>query len=133
MLPSLKHKTCSGEPQSFLCVYNSHRFCSMYMALRDENGSPLSKKMLRDAVLNLIIAGRDTTAQALSWLFFRLLQNPSTLKPLQDEIDNFGELNYDNFKNAVQANAAFHEGLRLHPSVPSASPLPPFFEWETNG
>lgn len=29
---------------------------SLYMALRDENGAPMTKKALRDAVLNLIIA-----------------------------------------------------------------------------
>lgn len=71
-----------------------------------------------DAVLNLIIAGRDTTAQALSWTFFHLLRNPHLFKPARDEIDNFGAVDYDSFRSLVQTNAIFLEGLRLHPSVP---------------
>ena len=38
---------------------------SLYMAMRDENGQPMNRKALRDAVLNLIIAGRDTTGERL--------------------------------------------------------------------
>ena len=33
----------------------------------DKRGETLSTKELRDVVLNFIIAGRDTTACALSW------------------------------------------------------------------
>ena len=31
---------------------------SLYMALRDENGQPMNRKALRDALMNLLIAGR---------------------------------------------------------------------------
>jgi cytochrome P450 len=96
---------------------------SLYMALRDENGQPMSRKALRDAVLNLIIAGRDTTAQALSWTFFHLLKKGnSVLAPVRDELDQLrdagAEVDYDSFRSLTQTNAVFAEGLRLHPSVP---------------
>lgn len=38
---------------------------ALFAAIRDEKGEPLSRKELRDAILNLIIAGRDTTACVL--------------------------------------------------------------------
>ncbi|GAA5902147.1 hypothetical protein JCM8208_002488 [Rhodotorula glutinis] len=91
---------------------------SLYMALRDENGAPLTRKMLRDAIFNLIIAGRDTTAQALSWTFFHLLREPQHIAALRDEIDSLGAVDYESFKNLRTTTAIFQEGLRLHPSVP---------------
>ncbi|GAA5997838.1 hypothetical protein JCM5350_002745 [Sporobolomyces pararoseus] len=92
---------------------------SLYMALRDENGQPMNRKALRDALMNLLIAGRDTTAQALSWTFFRLILHPEELvTPIRKEVDELGQVDYDSYKNCVQTLAALQEGLRLHPSVP---------------
>lgn len=91
---------------------------SLYMALRDENGQPMNRKALRDALMNLIIAGRDTTAQALSWTFFRLILHPELITPIRKECDELGQIDYDSYKSLVQTMAAFNEGLRLHPSVP---------------
>ena len=45
-----------------------------------EEGKHLSDKDLRDIILNFIIAGRDTTAQALSWTIFRLCTVPDVQK-----------------------------------------------------
>ncbi|KAK4057975.1 hypothetical protein OIO90_001194 [Microbotryomycetes sp. JL221] len=92
---------------------------SMFMALRDDQGQPLSDRQLRDACLNLIIAGRDTTAQALSWTFWRLLaQAPEWMDKVRKEADESGELDYDSFRSFTLANSVFMEGLRLSPSVP---------------
>ncbi|GAA6003661.1 hypothetical protein JCM10207_003534 [Rhodosporidiobolus poonsookiae] len=92
---------------------------SLYMSLRDEQGAPLSRKMLRDSIFNLIIAGRDTTAQALSWTFFHLILHPEHVAPIRAEIDELGEKpDLDAFRTMVHTTAAFQEGLRLHPSVP---------------
>ncbi|ORY63681.1 putative cytochrome P450 monooxygenase [Leucosporidium creatinivorum] len=94
---------------------------SLCMALRDENGQPMSRRALRDAVLNLIIAGRDTTAQALSWTMFHLLTRPEFIDPIRTEVEELGVIDYDSYKNLHQTNAVFSEGLRLHPSVPKAA------------
>lgn len=72
----------------------------------------------RDVVLSIITAGRDTTAEALSWTFFQLLSAPELLSPIRDEIEANSTVNYDTYKTLHQVTAAFHEGLRLHPSVP---------------
>eukprot|EP00759_Apiculatamorpha_spiralis_P033903 PhF_6_TR35026/c0_g1_i1/m.51028/K20495/CYP704B1; long-chain fatty acid omega-monooxygenase len=76
---------------------------------------------LRDMVMNFIVAGRDTTACGLSWLFYELAQNPEAEKRLLDEIEQ--ELqdsvpNYDNIKNCNYLQACMSETQRLHPSVP---------------
>lgn len=95
---------------------------SLYMAIRDENGVPMSRSALRDSVLNLIIAGRDTTAQALAWTTYHLLRsnNPSLIANIRKEVDEVegGVVDYDSYKTLTHSLATFHEGLRLHPSVP---------------
>ncbi|KAG7390173.1 hypothetical protein PHYPSEUDO_008627 [Phytophthora pseudosyringae] len=84
---------------------------------------------LRDIVVNFIIAGRDTTAQALSWFFYCLSKNPQVETKIREEIsaklpklfdgqcspsmDEVGELTY--------VEAALRETLRLYPSVPIVS------------
>ena len=43
--------------------------------------------LVRDQVLNILIAGRDTTAAAMSYAFLLLLRHPATFEILRSEID----------------------------------------------
>ncbi|KAJ3109800.1 hypothetical protein HDU97_000030 [Phlyctochytrium planicorne] len=99
------------------------------MDVKDENGNLPSDEDLCDYVLNFIIAGRDTTAQALSWAFLLLHKNPQCFQKLRAEIDNLlgpyeegsrDAPTYEEVKKEMPyANAVFHETLRLYPSVPT--------------
>jgi cytochrome P450 len=60
---------------------------SRFMETRNHHNQPLSNKELRDIVLNFIIAGRDTTAQALSWTIYNLILYPRIEKRLLEEIN----------------------------------------------
>lgn len=99
---------------------------SLFMHACDERGGGLGRTELRDTTLNLIIAGRDTTAQALSWAFFHLLMNPDlisiireeAIEILGDENDDQERVTHENYKRCVWTNAIVLETLRLHPSVP---------------
>lgn len=91
--------------------------------LNSKMGKDLSDKSLRDIVLNLTIAGRDTTACALSWLFFELMKNEEAQKKLQDEIDTkldgrIPVLKDLEAESMPYLNGAIYEALRLHPPVP---------------
>lgn len=44
---------------------------------------------MRDIVLNFVIAGRDTTAQALSWTFYNLCCHPRIEYKLVQEINEY--------------------------------------------
>ncbi|KAJ3328244.1 hypothetical protein HDU76_010321 [Blyttiomyces sp. JEL0837] len=95
---------------------------TLLKSVKDEDGNSPSDELLCDYVLNFIIAGRDTTAQALSWTFLMLHQNPAALDSLLKEInETLGDAEtptYEQIKNMEYANAVFHETLRLYPSVP---------------
>jgi len=44
------------------------------------------RKVLRDQIIGVLLAGRDTTASALSWTFYELARHPEVVKKLRDEI-----------------------------------------------
>lgn len=67
-----------------------HDVLSRFMSMTDEHGAPLhlhDDKYLRDVVLNFIIAGRDTTAQALSWTVYCLSRNQQHVPRIIAEAD----------------------------------------------
>ncbi|KAI9492576.1 cytochrome P450 [Zychaea mexicana] len=100
---------------------------SRFMSARNENGKTLNDKELRDTVLNFIIAGRDTTAQALSWTFYNLMLHPRVeaklLQEINEKVRDEHELDtpalYSVIGTLTYAHAVFYEVLRLYPSVPS--------------
>ncbi|GAN06283.1 cytochrome P450 704C1-like isoform X1 [Mucor ambiguus] len=99
---------------------------SRFMDARNHKGNLLSNDELRDIVLNFVIAGRDTTAQALSWTFYMLMCHPRVEKKLLEEINKYisdDDINdsaglYEKIKNMTYAHAVFYEVLRHYPSVP---------------
>ncbi|KAF9574938.1 hypothetical protein EC968_004939 [Mortierella alpina] len=98
----------------------------LFMDLSDE-GEALSDDMLVDSVLNFLIAGRDTTAQALSWTFYlmhRSIASPEMMKRLVEETDDIlagGLPSYESTKRQKYAEACFFEAVRLYPSVAANS------------
>ncbi|KAA1091682.1 hypothetical protein PGTUg99_003031 [Puccinia graminis f. sp. tritici] len=121
----------AANPNKDTQVYQD--LLGLFMSFTDEKGLSLSRSELKDSALNLIIAGRDTTAQALSWTFFHLIRNPDVVAKMRAEIDQLMASNdelvdYLNYKQFTYNLAVFYEALRLHPSVPKVS-----VKWEHLG
>ncbi|KAG0277047.1 hypothetical protein BGZ96_003034, partial [Linnemannia gamsii] len=93
----------------------------------EEGGTPLDDDMLIDSVLNFIIAGRDTTAQALAWTMYLMHRrgvDPAIVARMQEETDETlkgGLPTYETTKKQRFAEACFNESVRLFPAVPKAS------------
>lgn len=80
-------------------------------------------KALRDQIVAVLLAGRDTTAATLSWAFYELSRYPAKVARLRAEIlDLVGPApakpSYDNLKNMPYLRHVLHETLRLYPAVP---------------
>jgi cytochrome P450 len=60
---------------------------SMLLAARDEDGSRMTDRQLRDEAITIFLAGHETTANALSWTWMLLAQNPDVEAKLHAELD----------------------------------------------
>lgn len=84
-------------------------------------------KVLQDQLLNIMIAGRDTTAGLLSMVFYELAKNPEVFENLKREIyASFGtnsecnpsKLTFESLKKCEYLKWVINETLRLYPNVP---------------
>ncbi|KAF9274041.1 hypothetical protein BGZ88_003329 [Linnemannia elongata] len=96
----------------------------LFMETKDDEGNALTDDLLVDVIMNFTIAGRDTTAQALSWMFYLINRDGTDkeiMKTLIQEVDDvLGDKlpTYETHKQQKYADACFHEALRIFPSVP---------------
>ena len=61
---------------------------SMLMAARDEDGSGMTDRQLRDEILTFLLAGHETTAVSLSWTWYLLSQHPEVEEKLRQELSH---------------------------------------------
>ncbi|KAK7752037.1 hypothetical protein SLS62_006001 [Diatrype stigma] len=90
--------------------------------------------VLRDQLVAVLLAGRDTTAATLSWTFFELCRHPEKLARLRREItaavggigaqqqqqqqQAWRVPTYDDLKGMTYLRHVLSETLRLYPAVP---------------
>lgn len=95
-------------------------FLSMYMYARDrDSGQPMTDRELVDEVVTLIVAGHETTAATLNWVWYLLSQNPGAEEALHSEVDLLegGIPRYEDLPRLAYAKQVMQEALRLYPPV----------------
>ena len=92
---------------------------AMLMAARDEQtGQGMSDLQLRDEAVTNLIAGHETTANALTWAFYLLSQNPEALAPLKAELASVlgGRTpTAEDLPRLPYTRAVIEESMRLYP------------------
>ena len=86
-----------------------------------ETGAQLGDEAVRNEVAVLFMAGHETTANTLAWMWFLLSQSPEVEAKLHAELDSvLGDRTptLADIPNLVYARAIFDETLRLYPPVP---------------
>ncbi|KAJ5780217.1 cytochrome P450 [Penicillium paradoxum] len=80
---------------------------------------------LRSQLLNVLLAGRDTTASLLSWTFWLLARHPLVFDKLRESIlSDFGphekteKISFSSLKSCTYLQYVLNEVLRLYPPVP---------------
>lgn len=102
----------NGENQSDLL--------GMFMAARDEDGTGMSDEQLRDEILTMLLAGHETTANALAWAFVHLSEAPDVLSRLHAEVDTVmpdGGFTLDRYPQLAYTDQVLKESMRLTPPV----------------
>lgn len=79
-------------------------------------------KVLRDQLVAVLLAGRDTTASSLSWTIYELARHPEVVKKLRAEILSVvgpdRTPTYADLKSMKYLQNIMNEALRLYPVVP---------------
>ena len=94
---------------------------AMLIEARDETGQPMSDSELRDEMITLLVAGHETTATSLAWMFHRILQRPDVLDKLRTELRRVvgsGPVAPHHVAELEYLDATIKETQRLNPIVP---------------
>ena len=102
--------------------WDGHRdLLTMLMLARDaETGDAMSDSQLRDEVMTFMIAGHETTADALSWLWYLLDRHPDEQERLRDELraaTGGRPPTVDDLPRLPRMKAVIQETLRLYPPL----------------
>ncbi|XP_038971534.1 cytochrome P450 704B1-like isoform X3 [Phoenix dactylifera] len=107
-------------------------FLSRFLVESQQDPEKITHKYLRDIILNFMVAGKDTTAVTLSWLFYMLCKHPSVEEKIVEELilatkeigndASIGEfaasLTEETIDKMQYLHATLSETLRLYPAVP---------------
>jgi cytochrome P450 len=93
---------------------------SMLLLAQDEegDGSSMTDQQLRDEAMTLFVAGHETTANALTWTWYLLSQNPEAESKLHAEIDEVlcgRRPEARDFMDLRYTEMVFAESMRLYP------------------
>lgn len=115
-IPKRSYIAGIGTIESFIELFIQEALSFSLASLTKE------RKVLRDQIVAILLAGRDTTAAALSWTIHELAQHPEVLQKLRAEtIATVGleaPPTYRNLKDMKYLQRVINETLRLYPSVP---------------
>lgn len=87
------------------------------MEARDpQNGQLMPDRQIVDEILTLIVAGHETTASTLNWIWYLISQHPEVEKRLSEElaVAHFSAL--DDLSNFSYTQQIVDEGMRLYPA-----------------
>jgi len=93
----------------------------MLLAARDEDdGTGMTDEQVRDEVMTIFVAGHETTANTMSWIFYLLAQHPEAEKKLHDELSAvLGDRlpTVADIPQLIYTNLIVQETLRLYPAA----------------
>ncbi|PHT85206.1 Cytochrome [Capsicum annuum] len=112
-----KPKSIEGDLLDILLQLKKEKSTSIDLTLED----------IKAILMNVLLAGSDTSAAAIIWAMTTLIKNPKVMKKVQEEIRRSvgkkdGILNEDDIQNLPYFKAVIKESFRLYPSVPLLIP-----------
>ncbi len=96
-------------------------FLSMYLEATDKAGKPFSDEELLDELMTLIVAGFETSANTLNWVWYLVARHPGVEAKVIEEaarvLPNVSAVNADNLAAMEYTQQVLEETLRLYPPV----------------
>lgn len=91
---------------------------SMLLMAQDDDGSGMTDEQVKHEALTIVLAGHETTANALTWALYLLSQHPEIESTLHEEIDSVLASRtpaLDDLKNLPYTEMVLKEAMRLYP------------------
>ncbi len=96
-------------------------FLSMYLDATDKQGNKFSDAELLDELMTLIVAGFETSANTLNWVWYLIAKHPDVEAKLIDEaqriLPNVSAVTAENLAALQYTQQVLEEALRLYPPV----------------
>lgn len=92
----------------------------LLMARDEDDGKGMTDEQVRDEVMTIFVAGHETTANTMSWIFYLLATHPEVEQKLHEELEAVlgGRLpTAEDVPALVYANHIVQETLRLYPAA----------------
>jgi cytochrome P450 len=90
----------------------------LLLSVRDQNGEPLPLKRVRDEACTFMLAGHETTANALAWMWYLLAINQDARERMLAEVDSVLGGRRPTFADVERlpwTQACFLEAMRVFP------------------
>jgi len=96
-------------------------FLSMYLQAEDKDGQGFSNKQLLDELMTLIVAGFETSANTLSWVWHLISKHPHVearlIAEATEHMPDVTTINTDALAAMTYTQQVLEETLRLYPPV----------------
>lgn len=96
-------------------------FLSMYLDATDKQGHHFADAELLDELMTLIVAGFETSANTLNWVWYLVAKHPEVEAKLIDEaqrlVPNVSAITAENLAEMEYTQQTLEEALRLYPPV----------------
>ena len=98
---------------------------SKLIIVQADDGSTMTDTQLRDEIITILIAGHETTSNALTWTYYLLSQNPQIEQRVFEEIDqvlgrngeDYNQPSISDLPKLKYVEKVFRESMRLYPPV----------------
>ena len=110
-----RRKAIADEPTEYGDIL------SLLLMATDETGEGMSDEELHDELITLLFAGHETTASALTWLFYWIHYLPEVYRQVHQELDSLdANSDYKAIASLPYFNATINETLRIYPIAAGA-------------
>lgn len=111
----------AGKAMKYKDEFGEDKASEKYSFIVDLWKEMRDEELVRDQLLHILVAGRDSTASLLSWTLFHLVRNQHVLENLKREVSILpadDDITREQVNNLPFLRCCLNETLRLYPTLP---------------